>query len=42
MVRVNNNSIRGCKDAKDYWVIKGSANDIRPYRILYKEIKKQI
>jgi hypothetical protein len=40
MVRVNNNSIRGCKDAKDYWVIKGSANDIRPYRILYKEIKK--
>ena len=42
MVRVNNNSIKGCKDAKDYWVIKGSTDDIRPYRILYKEIKKKI
>ena len=38
MVRVNNDSIRSCKDAKDYWVIDGTVNDIRPYRILYKQV----
>ena len=41
MVRVNPKSIRHCRcvDAKDYWVINGSPEEIRPYRILYKKIE---
>ena len=36
MVRVNPKSIRGCKCMKDYWVVNGTNDEIRPYRILYK------
>ena len=36
MVRVNPESIRGCKCNKDYWVVNGTNDEIRPYRILYK------
>jgi hypothetical protein len=36
MVRVNPESIRGCNCYSDYWVINGTNDEIRPYRILYK------
>ena len=38
MVRVKPDSIRTCKDQKDYWVVNDTTDEIRPYRILYKEI----
>ena len=38
MVRVKPDAIRGCEDSKDYWVVNGTTEEIRPYRILYKEI----
>ena len=37
MVRVKPESIRGCSDQIDYWVVNGTPDEIRPYRILYKE-----
>ena len=36
MVRVKPNAIRSCKDQSDYWVVNGTTDEIRPYRILYK------
>ena len=37
MVRVKPESIRGCTCLKnDYWVVNGTNDEIRPYRILYK------
>jgi len=36
MVRVKPDKIRGCEDSGDYWVVSGTTEDIRPYRILYK------
>ena len=36
MVRVKPNAIRSCKDQSDYWVVNGTDDEIRPYRILYK------
>ena len=36
MVRVKPSAIRGCKDSIDYWVVNGTTDEIRPYRILYK------
>ncbi len=37
MVRVKPEAIRGCKDQNDYWVVNGTTDEIRPYRILYKQ-----
>ena len=43
MVRVNPNSIRHCDICDDsrapynYWVVNGTTDEIRPYRILYKK-----
>ena len=43
MVRVNPNSIRHCDICSDsrapynYWVVNGTTDEIRPYRILYKK-----
>ena len=42
MVRVNPSAIRccdTCEDTRDkiYWVVNGTTDEIRPYRILYKE-----
>ena len=44
MVRVNPKAIRQCncinKDTKEplnYWVVNGTTDEVRPYRILYKE-----
>ena len=40
MVRVKPQAIRCCEDcsfAKDYWVLNGTCDEIRPYRILYKK-----
>ena len=36
MVRVKPDKIRGCLDSEDYWVVNGTTDEIRPYRILYK------
>ena len=36
MVRVKPSAIRTCEDQKDYWVVSGTKDEIRPYRILYK------
>ena len=35
MVRVKPDAIRS--DDDDYWVVNGTSDEIRPYRILYKE-----
>ena len=37
MVRVKPEAIRGCIDVNDYWVVNGTTDEIRPYRILYKQ-----
>ena len=36
MVRVKPDAIRRCADSGDYWVVNGTTDEIRPYRILYK------
>ena len=36
MVRVKPEAIRECSDSGDYWVVNGTTDEIRPYRILYK------
>ena len=40
MVRVKPDAIRQCNCdwANDYWVVNGTTDEIRPYRILYKKI----
>ena len=38
MVRVNPDKIRFSKNMEDYWVVDGTTDQIRPYRILYKKI----
>ena len=40
MVRVKENAIRQCKHLNDFYVVNGNSEEIRPYRILYKEISK--
>ena len=40
MVRINPNAIRGCLCRKDFWVVNGTPDEIRPYRILYKKCEK--
>ena len=37
MVRVKPNARRFCADQSDYWVVNGTTDEIRPYRILYKK-----
>ena len=42
MVRVKPEAIRCCGDcyfAEDYWVVNGTSDEIRPYRILYKKVE---
>ena len=38
MSRVNPEEIRCPEENQDYWIINGHENDIRPYRILIKEL----
>ena len=38
MTRVKPEKIRCPKELRDYWIINGTDNEIRPYRILIKEI----
>ena len=43
MIRVKPDAIRNCDECSDscndkYWVINWTTDEIRPYRILYKEI----
>ena len=37
MTRVNPEAIRNCNCRDDYWVVNGTPDEIRPYRILYKK-----
>ena len=38
MVRVNTKYIREPESAQDYWIVDGNSNQLRPYRLLIKEI----
>ena len=38
MVRVKPEAIRASKKINNYWVVNGTTDEIRPYRILYKQI----
>ena len=38
MVRVKPDAIRQCKENNNYWIFNGTFNEIRPYRILFKEV----
>ena len=38
MVRVKPDAIRKCACQDDYWVVNGTTDEIRPYRILYKKV----
>ena len=39
MMRVKPDKIRCCSEQKDYWILNPTSDEIRPYRILIKEIK---
>ena len=39
MCRVNRKTVRISKDYPKYWVVDGTLNDIRPYRLLIKKVK---
>ena len=41
MVRVKPKAIRCPKNMNKYWVVNGTTDEIRPYRILYKEVIKK-
>ena len=38
MVRVKPEAIRASREKEEYWVVNGTPDEIRPYRILYKRI----
>ena len=43
MVRINPKARRHCDDCQEskqyqYWVVNGTTDEIRPYRILFKEV----
>ena len=38
MCRVNPKTVRISKDYPKYWVVDGTSNDIRPYRLLIKKV----
>ena len=38
MTRVKPDAIRQCKCENDYWIVDGTLDEIRPYRILYKKV----
>ena len=40
MVRVKPKAIRCPKTQDSYWIVNGTTDEIRPYRILYKEVTK--
>ena len=39
MCRINTKNLRIPKDRKDFWVVKGGTDDIRPYKLLIQEVK---
>ena len=41
MVRVKPKAIRCPKTMDSYWIVNGATDEIRPYRILYKEVTKK-
>ena len=38
MVRVNPSYIREPTTQKGYWIVDGNSNQLRPYRLLIKEV----
>ena len=38
MARINPKSIRQCEDGREYYIVNGTTNEVRPYRILLKKI----
>ena len=38
MTRVHPKQIRCPEEKQEYWVINGTDNEVRPYRILIKEV----
>ena len=38
MVRIKPKAIRKCKCMEDLLVVNGTCNEVRPYRILFKEV----
>ncbi len=38
MVRVKPDVIRQCRENNNYWILNGTSDEIRPYRILFKEV----
>ena len=38
MLRVKPDAIRQCSENNNYWILNGTFDEIRPYRILFKEI----
>ena len=41
IVRVKSDAIRMCQDYIGYWIVNGTFDEIRPYRILYKRCKEK-
>ena len=39
MVRINPKSIRQCEDGRHYYIVNGTTDEVRPYRILFKRIE---
>ena len=38
MCRINPKTMREPKSERNYWVVSGNSNDIRPYRLLIKYV----
>ena len=38
MVRVKPDAIRQCQEDNTFWILNESCNEVRPYRILFKEV----
>ena len=42
MVKLKPSSLRCCKELNDYWIVNGTPDDTRPYRILLKKFYDKI
>ena len=38
MVRVKPDKIRKCRENESFWVLNGTTDEVRPYRILFKKV----
>ena len=39
MVRVKPDKIRQCREQENFWVLNGTSDEVRPYRILKNTIR---